>query len=68
MMYGANSSSKPTDCQATMVVEAAIEACLDMWLERVALGRDGREEAEEVGEVEQADEVEDVNGGKYHII
>ena len=51
-----------------MVVEAAIEACLDMWLERVALGRDGREEAEEVGEVEQADEVEDVNGGKYHII
>ena len=61
MMYGAKSSIKPADCQATMVVEAAIEACLDMWLERVALGRDGGEEA---AEVEQADEVEDVNGGK----
>ena len=61
MVFDTERSNKPADCQSAMVVEAAIEACLDLWSERVTLGRDDKIAGEEAAEV---DEFEDYNGGK----
>ena len=61
-------SNKPTDCHATMVVEAAIETILDMWSERVALGRDDRSPSEE-GPLDAADiEAEEYNAGRLQCV
>ena len=51
-----------------MVVEAAIETILDMWSERVALGRDDRSPSEE-GPLDAADiEAEEYNGGRLQCV
>ena len=61
-------SKKSADCHAAIVVEAAIEACLDLWSERVAMGRDDKRATEEGFQAPDAyvdDEDEEEYEGKY---
>ena len=59
-------SHKSTDCHAAIVVEAAIEACLDLWSERVAMGRDDKRATEEGFQAPYVDdEDEEEYEGKY---
>ena len=59
-------SHKSADCHAAIVVEAAIEACLDLWSERVAMGRDDKRATEEGVQAPYVDdEDEEEYEGKY---
>ena len=59
-------SKKSADCHAAIVVEAAIEACLDLWSERVAMGRDDKRATEEAFQAPDVDdEDEEEYEGKY---
>ena len=59
-------SNKSADCHAAIVVEAAIEACLDLWSERVAMGRDDKRATEEGFQAPDVDdEDEEEYEGKY---
>ena len=57
-------SNKSADCHAAIVVEAAIEACLDLWSERVAMGRDDKRAAVEAFQAPDFDEDEEESEGK----
>ena len=57
-------AERSADCHAAIVVEAAIEACLDLWSERVDMGRDDKRAAVDVFRAPDVDEDEEENGGK----